>query len=278
MNFRLLSSSLVATLALTSLGLGACCPEPLVDDQPPVEAPPPDGDNDGVIDADDRCPAVAGVLEYSGCPDSDGDTIPDDVDACVDVKGMTEHKGCPPPDADGDSIFDADDACPNDKGPKYAKGCPDGDLDGIPDKDDKCPAQAGVQAEAGCLPEAAQAFNGVIKGITFANGRADVLRRSHKTLDAAVEVLTAHPSLHVMIEGHTDNRGVPEENMTLSQQRAEAVKAYLVEKGIAAERIQAKGYGDTKPVGDNATGRGRAENRRTEFKILGSKKVRPDFN
>ncbi len=270
MSIRRLSLPLavIATVSTLGLGLGACCPAPIVEETPKVEAPP-DGDADGIPDADDRCPAVAGVVEYSGCPDTDGDGVPDDVDRCVDVKGVEEHKGCPPPDTDGDGIIDADDACPNDKGPEDTKGCPDQDGDGVPDKDDKCPDQAGTEAEAGCLPAEVQKFSGSIKGITFDAGRATIRRASNKTLDEAVEVLQRYPKLRVEIQGHTDDQGPDDKNMTLSQERADAVKAYLVGKGIDAGRVDAKGYGETMPKADNKTAKGRAENRRIEFKILG---------
>jgi outer membrane protein OmpA-like peptidoglycan-associated protein len=262
-------SALVFTTASLGIMAPACCPEPLVKEEPKVVAPPPDQDGDGVIDADDRCPAVAGVLEYGGCPDNDGDGIPDDVDRCPDVKGIAAEKGCPPPDTDKDGIIDADDACPNEAGPVETKGCPDKDGDSVRDADDKCPDQAGVPEEAGCLPKAVQKFSGSIKGITFAAGKATIAKSSNKTLDEAVAALAQYPSLRVEIQGHTDDQGPDDVNLKLSQDRAEAVKAYLVGKGIAAERLDAKGYGETVPVGDNKKAAGRAQNRRTEFKILG---------
>lgn len=269
MRIRRLFTPFVAIACASTLGFGACCPEPVIKDEPRFVAPPPDRDNDGVVDADDRCPAVAGSLQYSGCPDTDSDGIPDDVDRCAEVKGTEEHKGCPPPDSDGDGIIDSVDKCVNDKGPEDTQGCPDRDGDGIRDLEDKCPDQAGTEAEAGCLPAEVQKFSGTIKGITFDNGKATIRKTSFKTLDTAVAVLSKYPKLRVEVQGHTDDNGPDEENHTLSHQRAEAVKAYLVEKGIAVERVDATGYGETKPVADNKKPAGRAQNRRIEFKILG---------
>jgi outer membrane protein OmpA-like peptidoglycan-associated protein len=269
MRIRRLFTPFVAIACASTLGFGACCPEPVIKEEPPVVAPPPDQDNDGVVDADDRCPAVAGSLQYSGCPDTDSDGIPDDVDRCAEVKGVEEHKGCPPPDTDGDGILDSVDKCMNDKGPEDTQGCPDKDGDGIRDLEDKCPDQAGTEAEAGCLPAEVQKFSGSIKGITFDNGKATIRKPSFKTLDAAVAVLAKYPKLRVEVQGHTDDQGPDEANHTLSHDRANAVKDYLVSKGIAAERVDAKGYGETMPVADNTKPAGRAQNRRIEFKILG---------
>ncbi len=76
------------------------------------------------------------------------------------------------------------------------------------------------------------------------------------------------PSLVIEISGHTDNTGTTEINMKLSQDRADAVRNYLIRKGISAERVTAKGYGDTEPVADNSTDEGKAKNRRTEVRII----------
>jgi outer membrane protein OmpA-like peptidoglycan-associated protein len=80
--------------------------------------------------------------------------------------------------------------------------------------------------------------------------------------------MTEHKEIKkVSIEGHTDNTGKADKNLALSQKRVDAVKAYLVKKGVDASRLTAVAYGDTKPVGDNKTAAGRAENRRVEFKV-----------
>ena len=91
---------------------------------------------------------------------------------------------------------------------------------------------------------------------------------SKSELDRLVNLLQENPGLTLEISGHTDNVGKPADNVTLSNNRAEAVKKFLVEKGIAATRLQAKGYGETQPVADNNTEQGRAKNRRTEVKVL----------
>jgi outer membrane protein OmpA-like peptidoglycan-associated protein len=94
-------------------------------------------------------------------------------------------------------------------------------------------------------------------------------------LDAAIKVFMQYLPLRVRIEGHTDNVGKPETNLALSQARADSVKNYLIGKGIIAERIEAVGYGDTKPKADNKKPKGRAINRRIEFTILGNEATPP---
>ena len=81
--------------------------------------------------------------------------------------------------------------------------------------------------------------------------------------------LLAKPTIKVEVDGHTDNQGLASANLALSQQRAEAVVAYLASKGVSSTRLSAKGFGQTKPVADNATADGRQKNRRIEFTVIG---------
>ena len=88
---------------------------------------------------------------------------------------------------------------------------------------------------------------------------------SYSDLNHLVEILNAHKDVSMMVEGHTDNSGAAAYNLSLSQKRADAVKKYLVNKSVAADRLSAKGYGEEKPVADNSTSSGRAKNRRVEL-------------
>jgi outer membrane protein OmpA-like peptidoglycan-associated protein len=101
--------------------------------------------------------------------------------------------------------------------------------------------------------------------INFDTGKATIRPDSSKTLDDAAAALKASPAFRVEVAGHTDNVGTPEANLTLSQDRAQAVMGALVARGVAADRMRAKGYGQTVPVGDNRTEQGRAKNRRVEL-------------
>ena len=87
-------------------------------------------------------------------------------------------------------------------------------------------------------------------------------------LDDAIKVLKQYEELRIMVSGHTDNVGEAQKNIELSQQRADSVKEYMVGKGIATARIETRGAGPNEPVADNATDKGRQENRRIEFKLL----------
>ena len=107
-----------------------------------------DSDGDGVVDNDDNCPDVFGLVSMKGCPDKDGDGITDKMDKCPDVAGEKTFMGCP--DKDNDQVADAEDECPDVAGLAIFKGCPDTDGDGIADKDDKCPNERGVANYGGC--------------------------------------------------------------------------------------------------------------------------------
>ena len=108
----------------------------------------------------------------------------------------------------------------------------------------------------------------VLKNIFFDFDKATLRDVSIPELTRLINFLNEVPSLRIEISGHTDSRGSDEYNQKLSEDRAKAVVAYLVDKGISAKRLEYKGYGETKPIATNETDEGRQQNRRTEFKIL----------
>ena len=105
----------------------------------------------------------------------------------------------------------------------------------------------------------------VTHGINFDIDKATIKPESMGTLNMIVQVLKDNPDLKFEIDGHTDNSGTAQHNLTLSQQRADAVKTQLITMGVDASRLTTKGFGDTKPISDNNTLEGKANNRRVEF-------------
>jgi outer membrane protein OmpA-like peptidoglycan-associated protein len=235
---------------------------------------PRDSDGDGVADAADKCPNTpAGTaVDASGCPkDSDGDGVADAADKCPNTPAGTavDATGCPK-DSDGDGVADASDRCPDTPaGTKVGpSGCPlDSDGDGVPDDRDQCPAtEAGVSVDSKGCPSVFQAGKPlVLKGVTFQTGKAVLLPASQGILDQVAQSLVDNPDVNVEVGGHTDNAGTDAANLRLSQARADAVREYLIGKGVDAGRITAKGYGEGNPVADNKTAAGRAANRRVEL-------------
>ena len=231
----------------------------------------PDTDGDGVLDKDDACVDVAGLAAFNGCPDTDGDGIQDSADACPDVAGLKNLNGCP--DADGDGIADKDDKCPTVAGPKENGGCPwpDTDGDGVLDKDDKCPDVKGTVANNGC-PEMTQEqivkLNAYAKTILFNSGKSSFKQETFPVLQSITAILKEFPSSKFSIEGHTDSDGKDAMNQKLSEDRAGAVKNYLIENGIAADRLTSSGFGETKPIDSNKTAKGKANNRRVEVLLV----------
>ncbi len=255
-----------------------------------------DHDDDWVKDSEDRCPNepedkdgfedndgcadVAGPAENKGCPwpDTDGDGILDKDDACVDVKGVEALKGCP--DQDSDGITDADDACPALAGPKepYA-GCPDTDGDGFTDDKDKCPNEAetvnNVDDDDGC-PDQGKVLVSLTKDkieildkVFFDTGKATIQAKSFPLLDQVATIMRSHKEIaHVRVEGHTDDQGPDDKNLTLSQARADAVKQYLLDKGIDAARVESLGLGESRPAVEGTSAAAREQNRRVEFVIV----------
>jgi outer membrane protein OmpA-like peptidoglycan-associated protein len=236
--------------------------------------PDPDNDKDGIPDSLDKCPAAAGIAENNGCPDvdSDKDGIVDRLDKCPNEAGIAELNGCADKDGDGDGIVDRLDKCPADAEDKDnfqdEDGCPDldNDGDGFPDATDKCPNNPGVAETGGC-PKSKEITRGqlVLKGVNFESSKAVLLRGSYQVLDEVAESLREWPEINIEIQGHTDASGNTAKNLALSQERAETVRQYLIDKGISASRLTSIGYGQDKPIADNKTATGRAQNRRVEI-------------
>ena len=167
------------------------------------------------------------------------------------MNGVEDDDGCPEEDSDGDGIPDSVDRCPHERetmnGRQDDDGCPDGD------------ELVRVEGEVIRLMQQVQ-FRTNSARITGA--------RSFQILDAVATILRRNPQYRrVRVEGHTDDRGNADRNRTLSMDRAQACIDYLVRHGIDTARLYAQGFGPDRPIGDNTTSEGRAENRRTEFHI-----------
>jgi len=241
---------------------------------------PQDADGDGVYDGLDRCPDTPkGVrVDAAGCPlDTDGDGVPDHLDKCPGTpRGVkVDATGCPL-DTDGDGVPDHLDKCPGTpRGVKVdATGCPlDTDGDGVPDHLDRCPdTPRGTKVDAnGCPVRVTEPIfkegkkSLVLEGVTFEYDSAKLTAESTAVLDKVAASLVEWSDVNVEVNGHTDSKGADAYNMKLSQARAEAVRDYLVSKGVASSRLAAKGFGETKPIADNKTDEGRAQNRRVEL-------------
>ncbi len=230
-------------------------------------AAPLDSDGDGVFDDTDQCPDTprGAAVDNVGCPlDSDGDGVFDYQDQCPDTPqgAAVDTKGCPL-DSDGDGVFDYLDQCPDTPQgtPVDAKGCPlDSDGDGVYDNLDQCPeTPAGVSVdETGCPTK-------LTLHINFGSNSDKVSPKYDSEIAKAAQCINQYPGNLVFIDGHTDSIGSTAYNQKLSERRAAAVKDRLVSNfDIPEEKIATRGFGESKPVADNATEAGRAENRRVE--------------
>ena len=234
----------------------------------------PDKDGDGIADKEDKCPDEPGTKKYFGCPvpDTDNDGINDELDKCPDTPGLTKYNGCPIPDTDKDGINDELDECPEITGFAKYNGCPvpDSDKDGINDLEDNCPQVAGIKENNGCPPiakEITQKVDKAARQIQFTVNKAELTTASYKVLDEVIRVLNQDKSLKLTIEGHTSADGNILTNQILSEQRANAVKTYLISKNIDPQRLTTIGYGASKPLNEGKTSAERNQNRRVELKL-----------
>ncbi len=260
----------------------------------PVEAEtvaPRDRDGDGVLDEHDLCvntPAGSNPdPQRPGCAlgDSDGDGINDRDDLCASTAAGphpdANRRGCPDGDDDNDRVLNSRDQCrtqhhglhPDPQRP----GCPapDGDNDSVPDASDACPGVAGQphpdRARNGC-PGMVVVENGQIRTmepIFFEIRRDTILPQSERVLQAMADALTASPEIRRLgVHGHTDDLGEDDFNLDLSRRRAQAVSDWLTRHGVAGQRLDVQGFGETRPMVQSQTEQARAVNRRVEFRIL----------
>ncbi|MBU1220050.1 OmpA family protein [Myxococcota bacterium] len=264
-----------------------------------------DRDGDGIKDDVDMCPDdkedIDGFEDQDGCPDPDNDQdgIPDKLDKCPnepeDEDGFEDKDGCPDPDNDGDGVLDSADRCPgtdkdkvdNFKNTKEDRdgfededGCPDldNDGDGIPDSVDRCPNEKetvnGIDDTDGC-PDQARGPKIVggqldLKGkITFEKGKDTITRQSLGTLLSAANILKANSTIRlVRIEVHVATMGSKRRDLLLSNARANAVRNYLLTKGVSGSQIQAAGYGSRYPLAAGRSKKADEKNERVEFIVV----------
>ncbi|WP_437598362.1 OmpA family protein [Sorangium sp. So ce590] len=267
-------------------------------DSPPGKygCPDPDNDEDGILDVDDRCPNNPedrdGDEDDDGCPegsdgDRDGDGILDSRDKCPDEPedrdGFQDKDGCPDPDNDKDGIPDKADQCPNDPEDKDdfedEDGCPDpdNDRDGIPDVVDKCPNEPetfnGLEDEDGCPDKGSVVIEEnnivILEKIQFATGSAEILPESFGIVQAVAETLKHHPEFSLIeVQGHADERSADAYNLKLTQARADAVAAALVQRGVNKNAVRSMGYGEYCPLDPAHNAAAWEKNRRVEFKVV----------
>jgi outer membrane protein OmpA-like peptidoglycan-associated protein len=242
---------------------------------------PLDTDGDGVFDYLDKCPDTPyqayKTVDKNGCPkDTDMDGVPDYLDKCpktpADERSMVDTTGCTikvvAPVVEQPKVEEVPVVAPVVVSTPVVDKDTDGD--GIVDRLDRCPQLAGVASNGGCpeiKKEVRVVFQKAIQGIQFETAKYIIKPLSFVILDHVAKVLAENPNYRVEVQGHTDTEGKPETNLTLSNNRANAVRDYLITKGIDANRLTANGYGQNRPVAPNTTIEGKAKNRRVEFVV-----------
>lgn len=199
--------------------------------------------------------------------DADVDGVPDSEDWCTRTPAGSKVG------ADGCPMGEIDVSCDKLPGEPPARVVPtamvspdrDSDRDGVENEDDRCPGTPrGVQVDdKGC----AEIGTVVLKGVNFATGSATLRPAAYDTLRTVSTAMKADEDLEVEINGYTDSVGDAAKNQSLSERRAESVKAFLVQEGVAAGRLTTRGHGEADPVDSNDTAEGRSNNRRVSFRV-----------
>jgi len=254
-NFFCQSTSPMLKRGKGKLDIGLTATDVVKEEEAAEETRNPDTDGDGLCD-----PWVSeeGLAEKYAAMCSGFDNCPEEPE---DFDGFQDDDGCPDPDNDRDGLCDP---WVEAKGmlAQNAHICKGVDL---------CPDQSetlnNYKDDDGCPDEVPQPPKKVfvLDGVNFESGKSTITQDSYISLMKVVDIMETFPESTFEIVGHTDNVGNKDKNMTLSADRASAVKNFLVEKGINESRMTTKGLGDTKPVASNKTPEGRAQNRRIEF-------------
>jgi outer membrane protein OmpA-like peptidoglycan-associated protein len=268
----------------------------------------PDKDGDKVSDKEDACPDVPGVVALKGCPDKDGDGVEDKMDLCPDKPGTVSNKGCPETrllliDLSGKTLGTAVRA--KDGSFKF-EGVPFDEnmlfqLDGehidtiteitiivggetrkatrissefpyrynfLKSEKNKLEKKETEDVAVKLDKKEEEVLKKAFNNLEFASGKDIIKESSFASLDELAGLMAKKPNWRLKISGHTDNKGDAVANLKLSEKRAEAIKKYLVSKGIAADRFKVEWFGSSKPIADNATEAGRQQNRRVEMQII----------
>ena len=254
-NFYCQSTSPMLKRGKGKADIGLTSAELVKEEEAVEETRNPDTDGDGLCD-----PWVSeeGLGEKYAGTCTGLDNCPEEAE---DFDGFQDDDGCPDADNDRDGLCDP---WVEAKGmlSTFAHICKGVDL---------CPEQAeslnSYKDDDGCPDEVPQPPKKVfvLEGVNFESGKSTITQDSYVSLMKVVDIMETFPESTFDIVGHTDNIGSKDKNMTLSADRANAVKNFLVEKGIAESRMTTQGLGDTKPVASNKTPEGRAQNRRIEF-------------
>ncbi|MGB3946352.1 MAG: DUF5723 family protein [Bacteroidia bacterium] len=268
----------------------------------------PDKDGDKVLDKEDACPEVAGLITLKGCPDTDGDGVADKDDACIDKAGVVSNKGCPELkllliDINGNVLasstrnangvfsfnelnFDENtlfrlegektDSMPEVKiavGGETWTALRNGmdypyKYHFLPSEVNKFKKVSIGEIAVKLDSKEAEVLKKAFSNLEFATGKDIIKETSFASLDELANLMIKKPTWKLKISGHTDNKGDVVANLTLSEKRAEAIKKYLVAKGIADNRFKVEWFGSSKPIADNSTEEGRQQNRRVEMVIF----------
>lgn len=260
------------------------------DDCPTVAGLPefngcPDTDGDGLMDKQDECPTEPGPLENHGCPEETRlhlvDTYGDIVETAVqDEDGSFVFTNLP---IDQNYLFllDGDDPNIGDMIHVILRNS-DGDhpiqalLNSVgyyeyiylPTDIAELDTMDAQDVEIVLLPEEEEILNTAFSNLEFETAKAIIRSESYESLDELAILLAKKPEWKLLLAGHTDSEGSASTNLTLSKKRAEAVKYYLIERGIDPERIQTVYFGESQPIADNDTPEGRQQNRRVEMTVL----------